>query len=111
MADVTQGVPGETPGVPGVRQGTFGKAPVTPGKTQGTPDEALGMTERPPSDKNMTRGRPVRPNGPGERSPGHLRPQADALGGEMTSPVRPGRSRDCFGVSDRGRGGVPSGRG
>jgi len=28
-------------------------------------------------------GRPIRPNGPGERSPG-LRPQADALGGEMT---------------------------
>jgi hypothetical protein len=26
---------------------------------------------------------PVRPNGPGERSPG-LRPEADALGGEMT---------------------------
>jgi hypothetical protein len=27
-------------------------------------------------------GLPIRPNGPGEQSPG-LRPQADALGGEM----------------------------
>jgi hypothetical protein len=25
-------------------------------------------------------GRPIRPNGPGEQSPGHRRPKADALG-------------------------------
>src|SRR4051812_28716559 len=37
--------------------------------------------------------RPVRPNGPGERSPGP-RPKADALGGEIDNAVRPERPRD-----------------
>jgi hypothetical protein len=34
-----------------------------------------------------------RPNGPGERSPG-LRPEADALGGEIANALRPERPRN-----------------
>jgi hypothetical protein len=45
---------------------------------------------------------PVRPNGPGERSPG-LRPQADTLGGEMTTQCGL-KGRETAGPVVEGRG-------
>jgi hypothetical protein len=46
----------------------------------------------PPTRRDAS-GRLVRPNGPGDRSLG-LRPQADALGGEIDNAVRPERPRN-----------------
>jgi hypothetical protein len=62
----------------------------------------------PSLQKNMMReAAPVRPNGPGEQSPG-LRPEADALGGEMTMWCGL-QGRETVGPALEGRGwGRPS---
>ena len=39
---------------------------------------------------------PTRPNGPAEPSPGHLRPEADALGRKRTATTRPEGPREIF---------------
>jgi hypothetical protein len=62
-----------------------------------------GVSGTLPPAKHDASDRPIRPNGPGERSPGP-RPKADALGGEMMTTRCGLTGRETVGPAFEGRG-------